>query len=111
VGAVIAGVGNGIEVVAMRTALQESVPLDWMALILSVNESMFQAVPGIGIVAGGAITALAGPRVALSVGAAGALAVALAMWMALPSSEAGSAVAASERELDEQSLSLAARRP
>ena len=42
-----------------------------MALIMSLNESMFQAMPGAGIVLGGAITALAGPRVALAVAGGG----------------------------------------
>ena len=82
-GAAIAGVGNGVEIVAARTALQEAAPDRWMALMLSLNESMFQAMPGIGIAMGGAITALGGPRTALGAGAVGALTVALTMWLAL----------------------------
>jgi MFS family permease len=84
VGGVIAGVGNGIEIVAMRTALQEATPSGRMASILSLNESMFQAVPGIGIVTGGALAAAGGPRLALAAGGVGALVVASAIWMALP---------------------------
>ena len=94
VGAVIAGVGNGVQVVAVRTALQEAIPERWMALILSLNESIFQAVPGAGILLGGAIAWLAGPRVALAAGAAGSLAVALAMWVKLrPRVAAGKSMA------------------
>jgi MFS family permease len=83
VGAVIGGVGNGVEAVAARTLLQEEVHQRWMALIMSFNESLFEALPGAGILLGGAITALSNPRVSLVVGAAGAVAVAAAAWLAL----------------------------
>ncbi len=83
VGAAVAGLGNGIEAVAMRTALQEQVEAHWMALIMSLNETIFQAVPGGGILLGGAIAALAGARVALGVAGAGALLVAAAAWIVL----------------------------
>ena len=76
VGAALAGVGNGIEAVAARTALQEQVEPTWMALMMSLSESMLQAVPGVGIVIGGAIAALAGPRAALAVAGGGALVIA-----------------------------------
>ena len=46
VGAAIAGGGNGIEAVAARTTLQEQVEPSWMAMMMSLNESMYQAVPG-----------------------------------------------------------------
>ena len=61
VGAAVAGCGNGIEAVAARTTLQEHVEPQWMALIMSLNESMYQAVPGGGIIIGGVLAALAGP--------------------------------------------------
>jgi MFS family permease len=83
-GSALAGVGNGIEAVAARTALQELVEPQWMALIMSLNESIFQAVPGGGILLGGAIAALAGPRVALAVAGGGGLLVAAAAWSVLP---------------------------
>lgn len=82
-GAAIGGIGNGIQIVSVRTALQEAVAERWMPLVLSVNESMLQAVPGAGIAIGGAVAALAGPRVALVVGAVGSVVVAGAMWMKL----------------------------
>lgn len=84
-GAAIAGVGNGIVVVAARTPLQEQVEEGWMALIMSLNDSMFQTVPGLGILLGGSITALGSPRAALAVAGAGSLAVAAAAWLALTS--------------------------
>ncbi len=83
VGSVIAGVGNGIESVAARTALQEEVEPQWMALMMGFNESMFQLVPGLGILLGGAVASLAGPRVTLAIGAAGSLVVTAVVWIVL----------------------------
>jgi hypothetical protein len=79
-GGVIAGVGNGIWAVAARTTLQEQVEPEWMGMMMSLNESVFQALPGIGIILGGALSALAGSRVALAVASAGAIAVAILGW-------------------------------
>jgi Major Facilitator Superfamily len=82
-GSVVAGVGNGIHAVSSRTALQEAVRERWMALMMSLNESIFQAVPGAGILLGGAIAALAGPRAALGAGGIGSLGIAIAVWVIL----------------------------
>ena len=82
-GAALAGVANGLEAVAVKTALQEQVEQRWMALIMSLSESLFQAVPGLGILIGGAITAMAGPRTALAVAGCGALIVSAVAWTAL----------------------------
>jgi len=82
-GAAIAGVGNGVVFVAGRTALQEAVHDGWMALMVSLNESIYQAVPGVGIVLGGAITAAAGPRPALAVAGIGCFATGFGAWVAL----------------------------
>ena len=61
---------TGCEAVAGRTAVQENVESQWMAMIMSVNESVVQIAPGVGIVLGGAITAIADPgAVALAVAA------------------------------------------
>jgi predicted MFS family arabinose efflux permease len=82
-GAALAGVANGLEAVAVKTALQEQVEQRWMALIMSLSESVFQAVPGAGILIGGAIAATAGPRTALAVAGCGALIVSAVAWTAL----------------------------
>lgn len=82
-GAAVAGVGNGSQLVAMKTALQEAVQEQWMSLVLSLNESMLQAIPGAGIVLGGALAAVWGPRVALAAAATGSFAVAILMWWRL----------------------------
>ena len=83
VGAAIAGIGNGVESVAVRTAIQEEAEEQWMALMMSLYEALFQSVPGAGIVIGGAITALGSPRAALAVAGAGSLVVTVAAWFAL----------------------------
>jgi MFS family permease len=78
VAAAIGGGGNGIASVAARTTLQELVEEQWMARIMSLWESVNEAVPGAGILLGGATAALAGPRVALiTAGVGGILVTAL----------------------------------
>ena len=82
-GAAVGGVGNAFMFVASRTALQEAVQRDWMALMMSLSESIIQGVPGAGILLGGALTALAGPRAALAVGGVGSLVTSWAVWVTL----------------------------
>jgi predicted MFS family arabinose efflux permease len=82
-GAAIGGVGNGTMFVASRTALQEAVEPDWMAMMMSLTESIIQGLPGVGILVGGALAAAAGPRAALAVGGIGALATGVAVWVTL----------------------------
>jgi hypothetical protein len=82
-GAAVAGSGNGVEAAAARTLLQQRVRPEWMGLAMAVNESVYQAAPGGGILLGGGIAALAGPRVALAAAAAGSLAMALGAWLFL----------------------------
>jgi hypothetical protein len=88
-GAALAGAGNGIEGVAARTAVQELTEPGWMALTMSLTGSIEQGVPGVGIVLGGTLTAISGPRLALGVAAAGAAAVTVAGWSILSAPEAG----------------------
>jgi hypothetical protein len=51
--------------------------------VMSLNESLNQAAPGGGILLGGVLAALAGPRVALGVAGAGSLLVTAAIWVVL----------------------------
>ena len=83
VGAAIAGVGNGVESVAGRTALQEEVEEGWMAVMMSVNESMFELIPGRRDPARRRDRGAAGPRVALAVAGLGSLVVMVAVWVVL----------------------------
>jgi MFS family permease len=82
-GAALAGAGNGVESVAVRTALQEHVEPEWIAVITSLGESTEQGLPGLGIVIGGALATLAGPRAALAVAGAGALVTTALVWIVL----------------------------
>ncbi|MDQ6821184.1 MAG: MFS transporter [Actinomycetota bacterium] len=84
-GSVIAGVGNGIETIAARTTLQERTEERWMAMVMSFSDSLDPIVTGAGIVAGGAIAALAGPRAALATAGCGALAMTVVVWLVLGS--------------------------
>jgi predicted MFS family arabinose efflux permease len=83
VGAAVGGAGNGVHVVAARTALQEEVKPRWMALVLSVNESVSQGFPGVGILLGGALAQVAGARFAFTVAGIGSLVIAAAAWILL----------------------------
>jgi len=83
VAAAVAGLGNGIEAVASRTALQEEVQPQWMALMMSFNESMLELIPGLGILVGGTIAGVAGPRATLAIGGIGSLIVTAAIWVVL----------------------------
>jgi hypothetical protein len=100
IGGAIAGVGNGVWVVAARTALQEQVEPEWMGMMMSLNESVLQAVPGFGIVLGGVLSSLASARVALAVAGIGAIVLAVIGWPLLrglrPPTPAAPQVAAPE---------------
>lgn len=97
VGAACAGIGNGMESVSSRTIMQELVAEQWMALMMSLQESVLQSVPGAAILIGGTITALGSPRAALGVAGAGSLVVASLIWVMLrdmrPRAEAAGVVA------------------
>jgi MFS family permease len=83
VGSVIGGAGNGVHAVAARTALQEQVRPHWMALVMSLNESVYQAIPGVGILLGGAAAQLDGPRSAFVAAGVGSLVIAVAVAVLL----------------------------
>jgi predicted MFS family arabinose efflux permease len=83
IGAALGGVGNGIEVVSVRTAIQEQAEQIRMARIMSLSESVTEAVPGGGIIIGGAIAALASTRTALAVAGVGALLIAVVSTIVL----------------------------
>ncbi|HEX8105680.1 MAG TPA: MFS transporter [Solirubrobacteraceae bacterium] len=72
---VLGGTGNGIQWVAVMTALQMTTPLDLQARVVGLLESIAAAVPGLGFLAGGALTALTSPSAAYGVAGWGLLAV------------------------------------
>jgi predicted MFS family arabinose efflux permease len=83
VGSVIGGVGNGVESTAAQTAVQQRAQPEWMALIMSLNQSVTQLAPGLGILVGGVLASLASARLALAVAGVGSLLFAGAVAVAL----------------------------
>jgi MFS family permease len=82
IGSAIAGAGNSVEWVAWRTAVQERTPDRWMALIMSLTDSMSMLAPGVGIVAGGLIAQFTSSRIAFGVASGGSLLFAIAVSFA-----------------------------
>jgi hypothetical protein len=80
---VIGGVGNGVQWVAVMTALQESIDARYQARATGLLEAIGAIAPGVGFVCGGALTALSSPRAAYACAAVGALTVA-GWWMWRP---------------------------
>jgi MFS family permease len=83
IGAALGGVGNAVVSTATRTAVQARTPMRWIALMMSLNESITQLAPGVGFVLGGVITALAGTRTAFGVAGIGSLLFAAAAMAVL----------------------------
>jgi MFS family permease len=83
VASIVGGAGNGIQWVGVMTALQESVDPEFQTRAAGLLESVFAAVPGIGFIAGGVVTALASPRVAYGIAAAG-IGVVVIAWLRKP---------------------------
>src|SRR5215203_7570320 len=74
---VIGGIGNGIQWIAVMTALQEQTERDYQARITGLMESLGAAMPGFGFLLGGAIVAASNPRVAYAAAGAGLLVIVL----------------------------------
>ena len=70
---IVGGAGNGIQWISVVTALQEMTPPDYQARIVSMLESLGAAMPGIGYLLGGALTAIGSPRTAYAVAGGGVL--------------------------------------
>lgn len=83
IGTAIGGFGNGITSIAASTLLQEYTEQRWMALVISLSQSVLQIAPGAGIVLGGVITELSNARVAFAVGGVGSLLYAATAWVLL----------------------------
>jgi MFS family permease len=83
----VGGAGNGVQWIAVMTALQEATPTDYQARIAGMLESLAAAMPGIGYVAGGALVAIGSPRTAYAVAGGGVLVLVLAALIARPQLE------------------------
>lgn len=75
VASAVGGAGNGIQWVALITAVQQLTRADYQARVISLLESLGTAMPGVGFVIGGAVAALFSPRTSFVVAGAGVLAV------------------------------------
>ncbi len=73
--AVVGGAGNGVQWVSLISAVQELTEERYQARVVSVLESAASAAPGIGFLAGGAITVALDPRAAFAVAGFGVLLV------------------------------------
>ncbi len=89
---VVGGAGNGIQWIAVITALQEMTPRDYQARITGLLESLGSAMPGIGYLIGGALVALGSPRTAYAVAGAGVLLLVLLTLVFRPTLNRAAAV-------------------
>ena len=88
---VVGGAGNGVQWIAVITALQETTPADYQARIVGLLESLGAAMPGVGYLIGGALVALGSPRTAYAVSGAGVLLLVLGALVLRPTFERGTA--------------------
>ncbi len=75
VAAAVGGTGNGVQWVAMISAVQELSTANMQARVTSVLESAGAAMPGVGFLLGGAIAAALSPRATFFVAAGGIFAI------------------------------------
>jgi MFS family permease len=73
--ATVGGAGNGVQWVAMVSAVQELTAENMQARVMSVLESLGAAMPGLGFIAGGVISSLGSPRLTFAVAGLGVVAV------------------------------------
>jgi MFS family permease len=83
VAAAIGGIGNGMQWVAMVSAVQELTGTRMQARVMAMTESISSATPGIGFILGGAVAAILSPRASFAVAGAGVLLVLAAAAVAL----------------------------
>ena len=72
---VIGGLGNGVQWIALVTAVQELTSGAYQARVLALLEALASAMPGAGFLLGGAIAALFEPRISYAVAGAGVFCV------------------------------------
>src|SRR4051794_12537339 len=72
---VLGGAGNGVQWVAVMTAVQEAVSPAFQARVVGFLESLLAAMPGLGYLLGGGLAAVYSPRVAYAVAGVGVFAM------------------------------------
>jgi MFS family permease len=73
--AAVGGIGNGVQWVALMSAVQELTASRYQARVVGLLESIGRVMPGVGFILGGAIAALVDPRASFVAAGAGALTV------------------------------------
>ncbi len=68
---VVGGLGNGVQWIALVTAVQELTRAAYQARVLSLLEALASAMPGLGFLLGGAIASIFEPRLSYAVAGAG----------------------------------------
>jgi predicted MFS family arabinose efflux permease len=91
---IVGGGGNGVQWISVVTALQEATPTDYQARIVSMLESVAAAMPGVGYLIGGALTAVGSPRTAYAVAGGGVLVLVLIGLVLRPRLDRGPAARA-----------------
>jgi len=86
---VLGGAGNGVQWVAVMTALQESTPPEYQARVSGLMESIGAGMPGVGFLIGGVIVELSSPRTAYTVAGVGVMALVVVAALLKPAYERG----------------------
>jgi MFS family permease len=76
--AALGGIGNGVQWVALVSALQVSTAAAFQARVMSLMEAVGAAAPALGFALGGVLAATLGPRAVFAAAAAGAALAAIA---------------------------------
>jgi MFS family permease len=71
----VGGLGNGVQWIALVTAVQELTRATYQARVLALLEALASAMPGAGFLLGGAIAAIFEPRASYAVAGVGVLLV------------------------------------
>jgi MFS family permease len=71
----VGGAGNGVQWVALVSAIQELTRTSYHARVISLLESLSSAMPGLGFVLGGAVATLLDPRATFAFAGAGVIVV------------------------------------
>jgi MFS family permease len=81
---VFGGIGNGIQWVSVMTLIQEETPSDLQARVVGLLESIGAAMPGVGFLLGGTLTAVWSAPTAYATAGIGVLVISAAGLATLP---------------------------
>jgi MFS family permease len=84
---VVGGTGNGVQWVAVMTALLEATPPEFQARMSGLLESIGAAMPGVGYLLGGVLTQMGSPRTAFAFAGVGVLVLVVGALILRPAHE------------------------